>query len=196
MKRKTTRPCAIVVTGTPGVGKTTISESLARRINAGYLSLTQLVIGSRLDAELDHQRRTRVIDLDRTRGRLRKILRKSKTVTIIDTHVPDVIPREYARKVIVLRCHPTILEARLRRKGWGVSKVRENVLAEILDSCYMVAAEYYGAKRTVQLNTSGTSVSKAVTQCEALLKKRLPGKPMMDWIAVLDREHVLERYMS
>ena len=195
MKPKRSQRCAIVVTGTPGAGKTTISKLLARQINADYLSLTQLVIDKRLHADVDQQRRTRVVDLERTRAWLRKSIRESEAVTIIDTHVPDVIPREYVRKVIVLRCHPSILEARLRRKGWGAFKVRENVLAEILDSCYMVAADYYGAKKTVQLDTSRTSVTKTVNQCKTLLKKQLPGKPRVDWITVLDREHALERYM-
>ena len=198
MKPKTTRQTrslAIVVTGTPGVGKTTISKSLARQMHADYLSLTQLVIDKRLHSDVDHQRRTRVVDLDRTRAWLRKFLHEGETFTIIETHVPDAIPRERVRKVIVLRCHPSILEARLRRKGWEAFKIRENVLAEILDSCYIVAAKYYGAKKTVQVDTSRTSVTKTVNRCNALLKKQSSSKPRVDWITVLDHEHVLERYI-
>jgi adenylate kinase len=196
MKPKTTRPCAIVVTGTPGAGKTTVSKSLARQLHADYRSLTKLVIEKRLHAAVDHQRRTRVVDLDKTRAWLRESLRDSETVTIIDTHVPDVVPREYVRKVIVLRCHPNVLQGRLRRKGWEALKVRENVLAEILDSCYMAAVKYHGAEKTVQLDTSRTSVSKTVNQCKSVLKKHLPGKARVDWITVLDHQHALERYMK
>ena len=198
MKPKATdqrEPQAIVVTGTPGAGKTTISKSLARQIHADYLSLTQLVIAKRLHSSIDQQRRTRVVDLGRTRAWLRNSIRESERFTIIDTHVPDAIPRECVRKVIVLRCHPNILEARLRRKRWRAFKIRENVLAEILDSCYRVAAEYYGTKKTVQLDTSHISVTKTVNRCKALLKKQPPNEPRVDWVTVLDHEHVLERYM-
>jgi adenylate kinase len=152
-------------------------------------------MAKRLHAGVDQQRRSRVLDLGRSRAWLRNFLRENEGFTIIDTHVPDAIPRESVRKVIVLRCHPNILEARLRRKGWRAFKIRENVLAEILDSCYGVAAEYYGAKKTVQLDTSHMSITTTVNRCKALLRKQLPSEPRVDWISVLNREHVLERYM-
>jgi len=187
---------AVVITGTPGTGKTTISKSLARRLDADYLSLTKLILDKGLYTAVDQRRRTKVVNQNRTRTWLRKSLPKRQRLTILDTHLADIIPQENVMKVIVLRCHPKILEARLRRKGWGVPKVRENVLAEILDSCYVIAAEYYGTKKTVQLDTSRTSVSKTINQCITLLKKQVPGKFTVDWIAVLNREHSLERYLQ
>jgi adenylate kinase len=196
MKPKATPPSSIVVTGTPGAGKTAVSKSLARKLHADYLSLSKLVVCKRLHEAVDQERRTRIVDLERTRAWLRESLGKSGAVTIIDTHVADAVPREYVMKVLVLRCHPSILEARLRRKGWRAHKVRENVLAEILDSCYVVAAEYYGSERVFQLDTSRASVSEAVKQCKALLKQQSPSRPRVDWITVLDQEGVLARYMS
>jgi len=186
----------VVITGTPGTGKTTISKSLARRLDADYLSLTKLIFDKGLYTAVDQRRRTKVVNSDRTRTWLRKSLPKRQRLTILDTHLADVIPQENVMKVIVLRCHPKVLEARLRKKGWGVPKVRENVLAEILDSCYVIAAEYYGTKKTVQLDTSRTSVSKTINQCITLLKKQVPSKLTVDWIAVLNREHTLERYLQ
>ena len=188
------RPYAVVVTGTPGTGKTVISKSLACQLHANYLPLTKLVIARRFYAGVDQERRTKVVDLKRTRAWLRKSLHKGEEITIVDTHVPDAIPRELVGKVVVLRCHPSVLEARLRKKGWRVLKVRENVLAEILDSCYAFAASYHGADKIVELDTSRTSVSKAVNKCRALLKKHPKGNHRVDWIATLDRR-VLERYM-
>jgi len=198
MKPKTlppTQPYAIVVTGTPGSGKTTLSKSLARQIHANYLSLTKLVVDKRLHAGVDQQRLTRVVDLDRTRAWLRRSLRETQVVTVIDTHIPDAVPRECVRKVIVTRCHPTVLERRLRKKGWRTTKVRENVLAEILDSCYVISREYHGASKTVQVDNSQDGVRKAVNECKALLKGKSPVKRRFDWITVLDRR-VLERYMQ
>jgi len=186
---------AVVITGTPGTGKTTISKSLARRLDADYLSLSKLILDKKLYAAVDQRRRTKVVNPDRTRAWLRKSLRKIPRLTILDTHLADVIPQENVVKVVVLRCHPKILEARLRKKGWRVLKVRENVLAEILDSCYVIAAEYYGTKKTVQLDTSRTSVSATVNQCIAILQKQVPRKLTVDWIAVLNRERSLERYL-
>ena len=190
-----TGPCAIVITGTPGTGKTAVSKLLANQIGANYLSLTQLVIGKGLEAAIDRNRRTRVVDLERTRSFLRKLLSNGKFMTVVDTHVPDAVPRGHVRRVIVLRCHPRVLEARLRRKGWRGCKVRENLLAEILDSCYATAVDYHGARKTDQLDTSEASPSKCVSQAKRVLKKHSTGKVRVDWIDVLNREHSLEKYL-
>jgi adenylate kinase len=196
MKPTSKRSYAIVVTGTPGTGKTTIAKPLAYQISANYLSLTKLVTDRRLHTTFDTRRRTRIVDMRRTRAKLRKLLRVRKTTTVIDTHVADAVPREYVRRVIVLRCHPRILEARLRRKGWNTRKTRENVIAEVLDSCYVTAAEYFGTKRLFQLETSRVTIRKSVKQCERLLKGQPPRKLKVDWIAVLNREHTLEEYIT
>jgi adenylate kinase len=116
-------------------------------------------------------------------------------MTVVDTHVPDAVPREHVRKVIVLRCHPKVLEARLRRKGWMGSKIRENLLAEILDSCYVTAVDYHGARKTDQLDTSRVSLSKCVSQAKRILTKQAAGKVRVDWIGVLSRERSLEKYL-
>jgi len=190
------RLCAIVITGTPGTGKTAISKSLSREVGAQYLSLTRFVIGKRLHSAIDVQRRSRVVDFERTRGRLKKLLSRAKSMVVIDTHIPDAIPREYVRMVIVLRCHPRVLQARLRMRHWSVSKIRENVLAEILDSCYTTAVDYYGARRIAQVDTSRVSLAKSVKQSKRILKRQPIYTAKVDWLSVLIRDHSLERYLG
>jgi adenylate kinase len=185
---------AIVVTGTPGSGKTTISKCLAKEIGASYLSLTRLVNASALYSRIDSTRRTKVIDLERARLAVGDVIRERKTAVVIDTHIPDAVPRGHVRKVLVLRCHPTILETRLRRKGWTADKIRENVLAEILDACYTTATQYYGAGKISQLDTSRANVSKCVSQANHILTKKTSREFTVDWIGVLKREHLLDKY--
>jgi broad-specificity NMP kinase len=94
-----------------------------------------------------------------------------------------------------LRCHPGVLESRLRKKGWSGNKVRENVLAEMLDACYMVALSYYGAKKVSQLDTSRSSVRKCGSKAKKILLQQVNGDTTINWIATLKREHGLERYL-
>ncbi|MCJ7463576.1 MAG: AAA family ATPase, partial [Thermoplasmata archaeon] len=42
---------------------------------------------------------------------------------------------------IVLRCSPSVLEKRLKRKGWDEKKIRENVEAEAVDVVLVEALE-------------------------------------------------------
>jgi len=187
---------AVVITGTPGTGKTATSKMLAEEIGAAYFSLNQFVITNRVYSSLDRQRHTRVIDIEKTKRLMTEALSKRKTMAIIDTHIPDAIPRNYVKRVIVLRCHPRALERRLQRKRWSARKIRENVLAEILDSCYVSALGYYGAKKIVQIDTSKTSVRKSAGQAKLVILNRIAGARGVDWIKTLRREHNLERYLS
>jgi adenylate kinase len=187
-------PRAIVVTGTPGTGKTTISKHFAKEIGARYLSITRLVNANALFSNIDRTRRTKVIDLERTRPFVGEAIRESNLVAVIDTHVPDAISRAQVKNVLVLRCHPLVLEARLRRKGWRATKIRENVLAEILDACYTTSRQYYGANKVFQLDTSTATVSKSVSQAGQILTGKAPRGFAVDWIGVLKREHLLEKY--
>ena len=185
----------IILTGTPGTGKTTISKALAKEIHADYLSLTRFVTTKGLYSAIDRERKTRIVDIDRTRKSLRSLIAKG-TMIIVDTHVADSIPRERTRKVIVLRCHPRVLESRLRKKGWSRNKVRENVLAEILDACYMIAVSYYGAKKVYQLDTSNRRLEKCVALAKKNLLQQGSASVTINWIATIKREHGLRRYLE
>ena len=193
--RPSSRRNMIIITGTPGTGKTTISKALAKEIHADYLSLTRFVTAKGLYSAIDRERKTRIVDIERTRKSLRKLIPKGRMI-IVDTHVADSIPRERTRKVIVLRCHPKVLDSRLRKKGWSGKKVRENVLAEILDACYMIAVSYYGAKKVRQLDTSTRRLEKCVALAKQIVLHQASASVTINWIAALKREHDLERYLE
>ena len=193
--RSSSRRNMIIITGTPGTGKTTISKALAKEIHADYLSLTRFVTAKGLYSAIDRERKTRIVDIERTRKSLRKLIPKGRMI-FVDTHVADSIPRERTRKVIVLRCHPKVLDSRLRKKGWSGKKVRENVLAEILDACYMIAVSYYGAKKVYQLDTSSRRPEKCVALAKKNLLQQASASVTINWIATLKRERGLGRYLE
>ena len=187
----------IIVTGTPGTGKTALSKELAKAIEARYINLTQFVSKRGLYREIDRERGSKIIDLTRTRAALTRELRTISGSVIVDTHNPEgILPRQIVRRVFVLRCHPKILEARLRRKRWKSSKIRENVLAEIVDSCLIAAMKQYGSRRVIQLDTSRRSVRQSV----GMVRRSIPGKPSkrinVNWLARLEKEGLLDRYLK
>ncbi len=195
ISRQPSRRNMIVITGTPGTGKTTIAKAIAKAIHADYLSLTRFVTAKSLYSGIDRERSSKIVDIERTRKSLRNLTSRGEMI-IVDTHVADSIPRERTRRVIVLRCHPNILESRLRRKGWSANKVRENVLAEMLDACFMIAISYYGAKKVFQLDTSSRRLEKCVALARKIVLQQTSESVTINWIATLKREHGLEKYLE
>ena len=96
----------------------------------------------------------------------------------------------------MLRCHPRILEDRLRNKRWKASKIRENVLAEVVDSCLSAGIKYFGWRKVVQIDTSRRNIR----GCVASAKTSILGKPTkrirIDWISKLEKEGLLDRYLQ
>ena len=64
----------IVITGTPGVGKTTISKALATKLRALYLSVGDLVKTENLILGVDVERQTLIADLKKLRERINSII--------------------------------------------------------------------------------------------------------------------------
>jgi adenylate kinase len=189
-------PEVVVVTGTPGTGKTAISKALAKSNRADYLNLTTYVSKHKLYRGLDRARRTKIVDLTRTRISLRKTLTGRRRMIVIDSHIPEVIvPKQLVRRVFVLRCHPRVLESRLRAKKWRPNKIRENVLAEIVDSCLTSAVEYYGLSKVVQLDTSSGSVTHCVELARRFMREKPRVQARFDWFTKLEKG-MLDRYLK
>lgn len=187
----------IIVTGTPGTGKTTLARALAKAIEACYLNLTKFVSKHKLYSGTDRQRRTKIIDMARTRAHLKKELRMMHGPVVIDTHVPaGIVPGEMVKRVFVLRSDPRILEGRLRAKKWKANKIRENVLAEIVDSCLNSAVEQYGRRRVIQFDTSRMNMQECVALMKRSIAGRLGKRMKIDWLGKLEKEKSLERYLK
>jgi len=187
----------MIITGTPGTGKTTLSRALAKALGARYINLTQFVSKRKLYSRIDRERRTKIMDVARTRSSLTRELRAMSGPVVVDAHAPEgIVPGRMVRQVFVLRCHPKVLEARLRAKKWKANKIRENVLAEIVDSCLTAAVKQYGWRKVTQLDTSRGSVRRSVAMVRSSMLRK-PGRRInIDWLARLEKEGVLDRYLK
>jgi adenylate kinase len=126
-------PSVILITGVPGVGKTTVSEALAREIDGTHIELSKLAFQENLVAEKDAERDTTVIDQEAMRRRLVALIEASERPLVIDGHyAADIVDRETVDHVFVLRRAPWSLKSVLESRGYDREKVRENVEAELL----------------------------------------------------------------
>ncbi len=137
-------PKIIVITGTPGTGKTTIAERLKRKINGAVLiRATDLVNKKRFYSKVDKDG-VKVADIQKLRKEIvGKIKKSDSPIIIIEGHLVCEFKIKGA-KVIVLRAHLNTLLKRLRRRGYSLEKIRDNLVSEATDYCGITAAENYG----------------------------------------------------
>jgi adenylate kinase len=186
----------VLVTGTPGTGKTTLSRLLAKALDGEYVNLVMLLRPCTESCSLDTERKTRVVSITKLRKALVSAARHAESGLVIDSHIPFKLPSAIKLEgTIVLRCSPHVLERRLRRKRWPRSKIRENIQAEILDICLWDAVQTYGWKKVTQIDT--TKILPRTTERTAIrsLKEDVRKRTRIDWLSASHRTP-LAKYLT
>lgn len=176
----------VLVSGTPGVGKTTLSRLLASELGAMYREVGDVAKECGALAERDKIRGSYLVDI----SKVSKFLAKANQPMVIDGHVILRLPRKKINRVIVLRCNPATLALRLRRKKFPVKKIVENVLAEVTDVCLTEAVRAYGRQRIFELNTTEADVVTCVKYLATAVRRGIPRIGICDWLSELQSKQL------
>jgi adenylate kinase len=153
----------IIVTGTPGTGKTTIAKKLAKSLNHTYLDVNHLARFYNICESYDEVNECAVIDTKNLNKILiDQIAQNDKLV--IDSHLSHYLPKKYVDVCIVSKCDITELKQRLKKRGYHEQKIRDNLDSEIFDVCLTEAQEEYGHNVIVVDTTEGYKI-------ESIIKK-------------------------
>ena len=125
----------IIVTGTPGVGKTAVGKLLAERLGSEFLSLGDLVKKQRLHKGFDRSARSYIIDEPAVKRMLKGYLKDHREKRIVfETHsFNSILQKTHGMVAVVLRLDPLVLARRLKERNWPKLKIWENVEAELID---------------------------------------------------------------
>lgn len=146
----------VLVTGTPGCGKSTTCELLERRLpDFQYYNISEFAKEHKCYDGYDEHRKSHIVDEDKLLDLLEPLLRKGGT--IVDWHVNDVFPERLIDLVVVLRCDNSILYKRLNKRGYHKSKIEENIDAEIMGVIMQDAVESYEQEIVVELQSDDTA---------------------------------------
>lgn len=166
----------LLLTGTPGCGKSTTCELLQRRLpEYKYYNISDFAKEHDCYDGFDKERKSHIVDEDKLLDELEPLLREGKS--IVDWHVNDVFPERLIDLVVVLRCDNSILYDRLNSRKYDDSKIQENLDAEIMGVVLQDAHESYAAEIVVELQSDTTE------QMEANVER------VIDWVDLWLKQH-------
>jgi len=129
----------IIISGTPGCGKTSVAKEISNIIDAKIISLNELAISNKFSFEYDEDRKTYIVDfeifLPYVLEKIEEIKQEDTTYLIIESHFSDIIPEKFIDYAFILRCDPDELFKRLESKEYDIRKITENIQAEIMGNC-------------------------------------------------------------
>lgn len=132
---------AIIVSGTPGTGKTTTAKKLARKIKGTYLDVNAVIKKYNLAEGYDNKRKSKIVDAKKLSKILIKLINESEKTLVIDSHLSHYLPNKYVKECVICKCSLDKLRRRLKKRGYGKAKIEENAEAEIMDVCLNEARE-------------------------------------------------------
>lgn len=186
-----------VITGNPGVGKHTTAKIIAEKINADIIDINDVAIdnnatGKKTDLGLD-------VDVKRLVRLLEKQLKAERDLVIVGHLAPYVLKPVGISLVAMLRRSPYELEKTLKKRGYSVDKVRENVASEILGTSLYDSLKTFGKRKVAEFDTTGKTPKETTDEILAALQKKSKSKSKLigiDWLNLVSEKGDMRRFFK
>jgi len=186
--------------GSPCVGKTAVSQQLAKELSAFHIDLAEIVTKEKLTSGMDKKRKTMIADGAKLSKRVQQIMRQhgQDQNIIIDGHyAADVVPAKNITKVFVLRRNPEELKKLMEKRGFKERKTWENLAAEILDVCLYDALKTAGVDKVCEVDLTGKAIEEVVIEIVSILDEKKPCTVgIVDWLGKLEQEKSLDKFLK
>lgn len=146
-----------IVSGTPGTGKSVFAKKLAKKNKLLYVDVTRIIKQDKIYEYYDRKQKAYVVDIKKLNKKLILLIssfenspgknfgqpdKKSKyNGLVIDSHLSHFLPQKYVDVCYITRCSLKTLEKRLKKRNYSKKKIRDNLEAEIFESCLQEAIE-------------------------------------------------------
>ncbi|HKL30694.1 MAG TPA: adenylate kinase family protein [Natrialbaceae archaeon] len=172
----------VVVTGTPGTGKTSATDALADEfapsLDLDVVHLNEAIRDEELFGDVDEERDSVIADLDAIREWI-----GDRDDCVIESHLAHHLD---ADRVVVLRCRPDVLRERLEGRDESEASIDENAESEALDVILAEAVERHGMDAVYEIDTTDRSPSAVAAEIDAVIRgEREPSAGTVDFTEYL-----------
>jgi adenylate kinase len=191
----------LVITGNPGVGKHTSAKIIAEKIDAEIIDINNVAIDNNaigkntdLGFEVDVKRLVRLLE---------KLLKIKGNLVIVGHLAPYVLKTSGISLVAVLRRSPYELEKTLKKRGYSIDKVRENVASEILGTSLYDSLKTFGKRKVAEFDTTGKTPDETADEILAALQKNTKSRSRsrtkllgIDWLILVSENGDMQRFFK
>ena len=180
---------SIVITGNPGVGKHTVAEKIAQRLELSIIDINKIARDSGLFEENED-----VKDIDTEK--LKKILvqKISENDLIVGHLAPYVLEKNQIKIMIVLRRSPYDLIAVYKNRKYSEKKIKENTGSEILGIIAHDAISRFEEK-VVQMNITGKTIQEGEEKAIGLISSNKESEEI-DWLDLVTKNNDLRKFFA
>ncbi|MDQ3852134.1 MAG: AAA family ATPase [Thermoproteota archaeon] len=191
-----------VITGNPGVGKHTSAKIIAEKIDAEIIDINGVAIDN--NATRKNNNNTDLgfdVDVKKLVRLLEKLLKTKRDLVIVGHLAPYVLKPAGISLVAVLRRSPYELEKNLKKRGYSVDKVRENVASEILGTSLYDSLKTFGKGKVAEFDTTDKSPEETADEMLTALQKNTRSKPKprllgIDWLILVSEKGDMRRFFK
>ena len=189
----------LVINGNPGVGKHTSAKIIAEKIDAKIIDINDVAIdnnarGKNTDLGFD-------VDVKKLVRMLEKLLKTKRDLVLVGHLAPYVLRPAGISLAAVLRRSPYELEKTLKKRGYSVDKVRENVASEILGISLYDSLKTFGKSKVVEIDTTGKTPKETADDILAILQNKQESRPKpkligTDWLNLVSEKGDMRRFFK
>ena len=169
-------PMRILITGTPGTGKSSVAGEISKRKGWPLLGLKETA--ERHGCIIRKEGKERIVDIRKLKKATLKEL-KGKKDAVIEGHLgcEFSLPVDF---VFILRAHPPELRKRMRKRRYPARKMEENLMAEMLDYCSQVSAKHYNVP-ILEVDTTKRNAKQTARRILSYLEKKVNSLDKVSW---------------
>ncbi len=180
---------SIIITGNPGVGKHTITQKIAEKLELTIIDINSIAKNAGL-----FEKNNDINDVDT--DKLEKILKQkiSEKNVIVGHLAPYVLDKNIVKIMIVLRKSPYDLISVYKERKYTDEKSKENLGSEVLGIIAHDTISKFQEK-TFQINTSEKNIQEVVEKVMTLISSN-EGNEEVDWLDLVTKNNDLKKFFA